>query len=294
MHLRSRFCAVNDAVGCGGWPLPPTGPRAPPCPRTEARSRPATSTRRASCRRPSPSSCATASRPRCRSRTSATSTRPRRASSPRRRTSRSWPTPATSPGTWASYQWLLSGQDFASIHPSLQRQAVLNMDYGLYEVVPGRIYQVRGFDLANISFIKGDTGWIVFDPLTAKETARAALELDQREARQAAGGRRRLLALSRRPLRRRARRRGRGRRRKRQGDGDRARGLHGGGDLGERFRGQRDDAAPAVAVRGAAAAQSLRPRRPGHRQEHRQRQRRADRAEPDHQARTSRRSRSTA
>ena len=77
----------------------------------------------------------------------------------------------------ASYQWLLSGQDFASIHPSLQRQAVLNMSYGLYEVVPGRIYQVRGFDLANISFIKGDTGWIVFDPLTAAETARAALEL---------------------------------------------------------------------------------------------------------------------
>jgi alkyl sulfatase BDS1-like metallo-beta-lactamase superfamily hydrolase len=76
----------------------------------------------------------------------------------------------------ASYQWLLSGQDFPSIHPSLQRQAVLNMAYGLYEVVPGRIYQVRGFDLANISFIKGDTGWIVFDPLTAAETARAALE----------------------------------------------------------------------------------------------------------------------
>ncbi len=77
----------------------------------------------------------------------------------------------------ASYQWLLTGQDFATIHPSLQRQAVLNMNYGLYEVVPGRIYQVRGFDLANVSFIKGDTGWIVFDPLTAKETARAALEL---------------------------------------------------------------------------------------------------------------------
>jgi alkyl sulfatase BDS1-like metallo-beta-lactamase superfamily hydrolase len=76
----------------------------------------------------------------------------------------------------ASYQWLLSGQDFASIHPSLQRQAVLNMAYGLYEVVPGRVYQVRGYDLANISFIKGDTGWIVFDPLTAAETARAALK----------------------------------------------------------------------------------------------------------------------
>ena len=76
-----------------------------------------------------------------------------------------------------SYQWLLSGKDFESIHPSLQRQAVLNMNWGLFEVVPGRVYQVRGFDLANISFIKGDTGWIVFDPLTAAETARAALQL---------------------------------------------------------------------------------------------------------------------
>ena len=76
----------------------------------------------------------------------------------------------------ASYEFLLQGKDFDSIHPSLQRQAVLNMAYGLYEVVPDRIYQVRGFDLANISFIKGDTGWIIFDPLTAKETARAALE----------------------------------------------------------------------------------------------------------------------
>ena len=50
------------------------------------------------------------------------------------------------------------------------------MAYGLYEVVPGRIYQVRGYDLANISFIKGDTGWIIYDPLTAAETSRAALE----------------------------------------------------------------------------------------------------------------------
>jgi len=74
-----------------------------------------------------------------------------------------------------SYQWLLQDKDFPSIHPSLQRQAVLNMAYGLYEVVPGRIYQVRGFDLANISFIKGDTGWIIYDPLTAAETSRAAL-----------------------------------------------------------------------------------------------------------------------
>jgi alkyl sulfatase BDS1-like metallo-beta-lactamase superfamily hydrolase len=75
-----------------------------------------------------------------------------------------------------SYEWLLQGKDFDSIHPSLQRQAILNMNYGLYEVIPD-IYQVRGFDLANISFIKSKTGWIVFDPLTAKETAEAALDL---------------------------------------------------------------------------------------------------------------------
>ena len=79
---------------------------------------------------------------------------------------------------WNIGQWdfLLQGKDFDSIHPSLQRQAILNMNYGLYEVVPG-IYQVRGFDLANISFIKGNTGWIVIDPLTTAETARAALAL---------------------------------------------------------------------------------------------------------------------
>jgi linear primary-alkylsulfatase len=76
-----------------------------------------------------------------------------------------------------SYEFLLKeGQNFDSIHPSLQRQAILNMAYGLYEVLPGKIYQVRGYDLANISFIKSDTGWIIFDPLTAKETAAAALK----------------------------------------------------------------------------------------------------------------------
>ena len=75
-----------------------------------------------------------------------------------------------------SYEWLLQDKNFDSIHPSLQRQAILNMAYGLYEVLPGKIYQVRGFDLANISFIKSKTGWIIFDPLTAKETAKAALD----------------------------------------------------------------------------------------------------------------------
>lgn len=75
-----------------------------------------------------------------------------------------------------SYSFLLQGKDFDTINPSLQRQAILNMAYGLYEVLPDRIYQVRGFDLSNVTFIKGDTGWIIFDPATASETARAALK----------------------------------------------------------------------------------------------------------------------
>jgi alkyl sulfatase BDS1-like metallo-beta-lactamase superfamily hydrolase len=75
-----------------------------------------------------------------------------------------------------SYEFLLQGEDFDSIHPSLQRQAILNMAYGLYQVLPGKIWQVRGFDLANITFVKGDTGWLLFDVLTAKETAKAALD----------------------------------------------------------------------------------------------------------------------
>jgi alkyl sulfatase BDS1-like metallo-beta-lactamase superfamily hydrolase len=76
-----------------------------------------------------------------------------------------------------SYDFLLEGEQFDSIHPSLQRQATLNMEYGLFEVLPEKIYQVRGFDLANITFVASDTGWIIFDPLTCAETASAALAL---------------------------------------------------------------------------------------------------------------------
>ncbi|WNG81739.1 alkyl sulfatase dimerization domain-containing protein [Mycobacterium sp. ITM-2016-00316] len=63
-----------------------------------------------------------------------------------------------------------------SVHPSLWRQSQLCAKQGLYEVVPG-IYQVRGLDLSNISFIEGDTGIIVIDPLVSTETAAAALAL---------------------------------------------------------------------------------------------------------------------
>lgn len=62
------------------------------------------------------------------------------------------------------------------INPSLYRIAQLNMQYGLFKVTD-RIYQVRGFDLSNITFVQGDKGWIVFDPLVTTETAKAALDL---------------------------------------------------------------------------------------------------------------------
>lgn len=83
--------------------------------------------------------------------------------------------------------WELGNYDFLSdekyhdsINPSLERQARLNMSYGLYKVSE-RIYQVRGFDLANISFIKADNGWIVFDPLLTPATAKAAYQLVTQE-----------------------------------------------------------------------------------------------------------------
>jgi alkyl sulfatase BDS1-like metallo-beta-lactamase superfamily hydrolase len=70
----------------------------------------------------------------------------------------------------------LNGEAPTSVHPSLWRQSTLAAKQGLYEVVPG-IYQVRGFDLSNITFVEGDTGIIVIDPLVSTEVAAAALEL---------------------------------------------------------------------------------------------------------------------
>lgn len=64
-----------------------------------------------------------------------------------------------------------------TVNPSLWRQAVLNQGAkGLYEVIPGKLYQVRGADLASLTFIKGETGWIVYDVLTVKEAAAQVLK----------------------------------------------------------------------------------------------------------------------
>lgn len=61
-------------------------------------------------------------------------------------------------------------------NPSLWRNAQLNHKYGLFEVTEG-IYQVRGYDMSNITFIEGNTGWIVVDPLMSTECAQAAMKL---------------------------------------------------------------------------------------------------------------------
>ncbi|UVE18752.1 MBL fold metallo-hydrolase [Pseudomonas sp. LS44] len=78
------------------------------------------------------------------------------------------------------YDFLKTGKDFDTINPSLQRQAQLNLTSGLYKVVDG-VYQVRGFDLANITFVEGKTGWIVIDTLLTPATAKAAYALVSQE-----------------------------------------------------------------------------------------------------------------
>jgi alkyl sulfatase BDS1-like metallo-beta-lactamase superfamily hydrolase len=72
-----------------------------------------------------------------------------------------------------SYDFI-QGEAPDTVNPSLWRQATLNNNHGLYKVTEG-VYQLRGFDLSNMSIIEGQSGWIIVDPLTTKETAAAAI-----------------------------------------------------------------------------------------------------------------------
>ena len=81
---------------------------------------------------------------------------------------------------WSTRDYaFVEGDAPETVNPSLWRQAELNGLHGLFEVMPG-LYQIRGYDLANMTLIQGDSGWIVVDPLTARETAAAALDLARR------------------------------------------------------------------------------------------------------------------
>lgn len=75
-----------------------------------------------------------------------------------------------------AYSFVENADAPATVNPSLWRNTQLNHLYGLFEVADG-IYQVRGYDMTNITFIKGDTGWIVFDPLMSTECSAAAMQL---------------------------------------------------------------------------------------------------------------------
>jgi alkyl sulfatase BDS1-like metallo-beta-lactamase superfamily hydrolase len=68
----------------------------------------------------------------------------------------------------------VDGKAPATVNPSLWRHAMLNAQAGLFKVTDG-IWQVRGFDIANMTLIEGKTGFIVVDTLTARESAAAAL-----------------------------------------------------------------------------------------------------------------------
>jgi alkyl sulfatase BDS1-like metallo-beta-lactamase superfamily hydrolase len=86
-------------------------------------------------------------------------------------------------GAWGT-AWDVRKYDFIeqgsvnpdTVNPSLWRQAQLNNIHGLFEVGPG-VWQARGYDISNITFIEGDTGWIVIDPLTVEGCARDCLAL---------------------------------------------------------------------------------------------------------------------
>ena len=75
-----------------------------------------------------------------------------------------------------SYGFLKNKQAPNSVNPSLWRQSQLNMNYGLFKVID-KVYQIRGFDLSNMTIIEGNTGIIIIDPLVSPETAKAGLDL---------------------------------------------------------------------------------------------------------------------
>src|SRR5262249_12398101 len=70
-----------------------------------------------------------------------------------------------------------------TVNPSLWRQATLNSVAGLFTVVDDAIYQVRAYDMSNMTIIEGDTGVIIIDPLISNECAAAALALYRRHRR---------------------------------------------------------------------------------------------------------------
>jgi len=76
-----------------------------------------------------------------------------------------------------AYAFLDAEEAPDTVNPSLWRQARLNAVHGLFEVVPGKIWQVRGYDISVMTIIRGKSGWIIVDPLLSEETAAAGWKL---------------------------------------------------------------------------------------------------------------------
>ena len=75
-----------------------------------------------------------------------------------------------------AYDLMTDGKSPYTVNPSLWRHMGLLRKHGLYALADN-IWQVRGFDVSNMTIIKGQTGWIIIDPLTSRDTAAAALKL---------------------------------------------------------------------------------------------------------------------
>lgn len=75
------------------------------------------------------------------------------------------------------YAFLNSAEAPDTVNPSLWRQARLDAVHGLFEVVPGKIWQIRGYDISVMTIIRGKSGWIVVDPLLSEEAAAAGWKL---------------------------------------------------------------------------------------------------------------------
>ncbi len=158
------------------------------------------------------------------------------------------------------YAFLEHAEAPPTVNPSLWRQARLNMHHGLFQVAE-RIYQIRGFDISNMTILEGERGIVVDRPADLHRDGAGRPRPVPAAPRPATGHRRHLYPQPRRPLRRRARRDRRGRCAGRPRRHLRARRVHGRSRQRER-PGRHTDGAPGpVPVRPHAAQGTARPGR---------------------------------
>ncbi|MDD9909117.1 MAG: MBL fold metallo-hydrolase [Ahrensia sp.] len=78
--------------------------------------------------------------------------------------------------------WDIADYDFLqgdcppTVNPSLWRMAQLNAISGLFQISDS-VWQCRACDYANMTVIRGETGWILVDPLMTRQTSAAALAM---------------------------------------------------------------------------------------------------------------------